>query len=125
MDWSQLEDTSPAVLQTATPVLAYRTPRSKFELKCVIYIQVFGISSDEPEQNAKFAKDNNLNFPLLSDQGQFLRKSFGIKADLLGLLPGRQTFVIDKQGKVQLSFNDQFGAEKHVGEALQVIERLV
>ncbi len=25
---------------------------------------------------------------------------FGIKADLLGLLPGRQTYVIDKSGKV-------------------------
>lgn len=48
-----------------------------------------------------------LNFPLLTDQSDFLRKSFGIKGDLLGLLPGRQTYVIDKSGKVVLSFNDQ------------------
>jgi hypothetical protein len=48
-----------------------------------------------------------LNFPLLTDQSDFLRKSFGIKADMLGLLPGRQTFVIDKAGRVVLSFNDQ------------------
>ena len=48
-----------------------------------------------------------LPFPLLTDQSEFLRKSFGIKGDLLGLLPGRQTYVIDKSGKVALSFNDQ------------------
>lgn len=48
-----------------------------------------------------------LPFPLLTDQSEFLRKSFGIKGDLLGLLPGRQTYVIDKSGKVVLSFNDQ------------------
>lgn len=86
---------------------------------------MFGISSDSPSDNAKFAEEQRLNYPLLSDQGQFLRKSFGIKADLLGLLPGRQTFVIDKDGVVRLSFNDQFGTEKHADEALRVIERFV
>jgi len=48
-----------------------------------------------------------LSFPLLTDQSDFLRKSFGIKGDLMGLLPGRQTYVIDKKGRVALSFNDQ------------------
>ncbi|KAK9831750.1 hypothetical protein WJX74_007917 [Apatococcus lobatus] len=86
--------------------------------------EVFGISSDDLEKNRKFAKEQRLPFPLLCDQGSFLRKSFGIKSDLLGLLPGRQTFIIDKSGKCVLSFNDQFGAEKHVGEALKVIEQV-
>lgn len=31
-------------------------------------------SSDTPEENAAFAKSNNLQFPLLSDQGSILRK---------------------------------------------------
>lgn len=35
-----------------------------------------------------------------------------------------QTFVIDKEGKCVMSFNDQMGAEKHVEEALQVIKTL-
>lgn len=35
-----------------------------------------------------------------------------------------QTFVIDKEGKCVMSFNDQMGAEKHVDEALQVIKTL-
>eukprot|EP00967_Tisochrysis_lutea_P134654 scaffold238108_cov15-Tisochrysis_lutea.AAC.3 len=53
---------------------------------------VFGISSDSPEENAAWAKANNLPFPLLTDSNSILRKSFGIKADFLGLLPGRQTY---------------------------------
>ena len=60
---------------------------------------VFGISSDEPEANKAFADAQRLPFPLLTDGSSILRKVFGIPADLLGLLPGRQTYVIDKSGK--------------------------
>ena len=56
-----------------------------------------------------------LNFPLLTDQSEFLRRSFGIKSDWLGMLPGRQTYVIDKAGKVVLSFNDQVGSGNPLG----------
>lgn len=87
--------------------------------------EVFGISSDTTEANAAFAQKERLPFPLLTDQSDFLRKSFGIKADLFGMLKGRQTFVIDKNGKCVMSFNDQMGAEKHVDEALQVVKTLV
>ena len=53
-------------------------------------VEVFGISSDTPEKNLEFAKKERLPFPLLSDQNDFLRKSFGIKGDLFGMLKGRQ-----------------------------------
>ncbi|KAK9814578.1 hypothetical protein WJX72_008145 [[Myrmecia] bisecta] len=86
--------------------------------------EVFGISADAPEVNAQFAKDQRLPFPLLTDQNGFLRKSFGIKGDLLGLLPGRQTYVIDKKGTVVLSFNDQLNTDKHIEQALAAIQKL-
>ena len=35
-------------------------------------------------------------------------QEFGIKGDMMGLLPGRQTYVIDANGKVVMSFNNQF-----------------
>ncbi|KAG2492513.1 hypothetical protein HYH03_009178 [Edaphochlamys debaryana] len=82
---------------------------------------VFGISSDSPEENAAFAKANNLQFPLLTDQNALLRKAFGIKGDLMGLLPGRQTYVIDANARCVLSFNDQFNVEAHVDEALKAL----
>lgn len=59
------------------------------------------------DEHGYYLQAQRLNFPLLTDQSDFLRKSFGIKGDMLGLLPGRQTYVIDKSGKVVLSFNDQ------------------
>ena len=57
-------------------------------------------------------------------QGGFLRKSFGIKADLFGALAGRQTFVIDEGGVCRMSFNNQFQPEKHYQEALDCIKTL-
>ena len=37
-------------------------------------VEVFGISSDSPEANAQFAKDNNLPYPLLTDPNSIIRK---------------------------------------------------
>jgi peroxiredoxin Q/BCP len=54
----------------------------------------------------------------------FPLQTFGIKGDLLGLLPGRQTFVFDGEGKCVMSFNDQLNAEKHVEEALAVLKNV-
>ena len=51
-----------------------------------------------------------------------MRNGFGIPSDLFGMLPGRQTFVISKDGKCLLSFNSQMDPTKHVTEALAVIK---
>lgn len=40
----------------------------------------------------------------------------------MGLLPGRQTYVFDKNGRCVLSFNDQLNAEQHVQEALKALQ---
>lgn len=127
---SSLEKKKPIVLffypKAGTPgctkeACKFRDEYGKFvDAQC----EVFGISSDTPEANAAFAKKERLPFPLLTDQSDFLRKSFGIKNDMFGMLKGRQTFVIDRDGKCVMSFNNQMGAEKHVDEALQVIATL-
>lgn len=61
----------------------------------LIYLPTF---ADSPEENDKFAKAQRLPFPLLTDASSILRKTFGIPNDFMGLLPGRQTYVIDKNG---------------------------
>ena len=53
-----------------------------------------------------------------------MRNAFGVPSDLFGLLKGRQTYVIDKAGVVQLCFNSQFEPEKHVAQALEMLEEL-
>ena len=79
-------------LQAGTPgctkeACKFRDEYGKFvDAEC----EVFGISSDTTEANAAFAKKERLPFPLLTDQNDFLRKSFGIKGNMFGMLKGRQ-----------------------------------
>eukprot|EP00243_Klebsormidium_subtile_P009648 TRINITY_DN487_c0_g1_i5.p1 TRINITY_DN487_c0_g1~~TRINITY_DN487_c0_g1_i5.p1 ORF type:complete len:167 (-),score=36.73 TRINITY_DN487_c0_g1_i5:408-908(-) len=83
--------------------------------------EVIGISGDSPESHTAFKAKYNLPFTLLSDEGNKTRKEWGIPSDLFGALAGRQTYVIDKDGKIKLVFNSQLNFTKHVTEALAVI----
>ncbi|GAQ78504.1 peroxiredoxin [Klebsormidium nitens] len=83
--------------------------------------EVVGVSGDSPESHTAFKAKYNLPFTLLSDEGNKTRKEWGIPSDLFGALAGRQTYVIDKDGKIKLVFNSQLNFAKHVTEALAVI----
>ena len=82
--------------------------------------EVIGVSSDGEAAHTKFATKYKLPFILVSDKGGAVRKQYGVPATL-GLLPGRVTFVIDKQGVVRRTFNSQFQATKHVSEAIAAL----
>ena len=85
--------------------------------------EVIGISSDAVESHSAFVLKYNLQFILLSDKDQTVRKLYGVPSTL-GLLPGRVTYVIDKKGIVRHVFSSQFNATKHISEALRVIQSL-
>lgn len=85
--------------------------------------EVIGISSDSEQSHKKFAAKHRLPFPLLADVGGEVRKRFKVPKSL-GLLPGRVTFVIDKQGVIRHVFNSQLNATKHVDEAIGVLRTL-
>jgi peroxiredoxin Q/BCP len=85
--------------------------------------EVIGVSSDGGAAHEKFASKYELPFTLLSDAGGTVRKQYGVPATL-GLLPGRVTFVIDKDGIVRRTFNSQFQATKHVSEAIEALRAL-
>lgn len=84
--------------------------------------EVIGVSSDDAASHGRFAKKYALPFTLVSDRGGALRKAYGVPATL-GLLPGRVTFVIDRDGIVRHVFNSQLAPTQHVAEALQVLRR--
>jgi peroxiredoxin Q/BCP len=86
--------------------------------------KVIGISSDSVKKHKQFAEKHNLPFTLLSDVNKKVRKAFGVPADMLGLLPGRVTYIVDKTGTVRHVFNSQFNATKHVDEALKILKQL-
>jgi len=80
--------------------------------------QVVGISSDSERSHLQFAAKYALPYTLLSDPGGRVRKLYGAVA-LFGLIPGRATFVIDREGVVRHVFSSQTKFEEHVDEALQ------
>jgi thioredoxin-dependent peroxiredoxin len=84
---------------------------------------VIGVSSDSTESHQTFADRHRLPFILLADEDGSLRKAFGVPRTL-GILPGRVTYVIDKEGIVQLIFNSQISAAEHVAEALKMVRQL-
>ncbi len=85
--------------------------------------EVIGISSDAVKSHSAFVLKYNLQFILLSDKDQTVRKLYGVPSTL-GLLPGRVTYIIDKKGIVRHVFSSQFNATKHISEALRVIQSL-
>jgi thioredoxin-dependent peroxiredoxin len=85
--------------------------------------EVIGISSDSVASHKAFADKFRLPFRLLSDPGGKVRAAFGVPSTF-GLLPGRVTYVIDKQGVIRHAFNSQLNPLQHVDEALAVLARL-
>lgn len=96
--------------------------RDSYEQFVAAGAEVIGVSSDSAESHQAFARQYQLSFPLISDQDGALRKLFAVSSTL-GLLPGRATYVIDKEGMVRLTFSAQFASDKHVQQALQAVER--
>lgn len=84
---------------------------------------VIGVSQDSEQSHKKFAEHHRLPFLLVSDRDKALQQAYGVPKTM-GLLPGRVTYVIDREGTVQHVFNSQLNAKKHVREALEVVKRL-
>ena len=61
---------------------------------------VLGISVDSSPANRAFAKQEGINFPLLSDFQRTVSKVYGILNEERGFA-NRTTFVIDKDGVIQ------------------------
>jgi peroxiredoxin Q/BCP len=86
--------------------------------------EVIGISSDSISSHEKFIQKYKLPFILLSDSDKKIRNLFGVKPDLFGLLPGRVTYVADKNGIIQLVF-DSIAATNHIPRALKSIKKML
>jgi peroxiredoxin Q/BCP len=84
---------------------------------------VIGVSGDSAASHREFAAAHRLPFVLVSDDDGSLRRAYGV-AKTMGLLPGRVTYVIDQEGILRLAFSSQMSADRHVREAMKVIQEL-
>ena len=86
--------------------------------------EVIGISSDSELSHRAFTAKYALPFPLLSDAGGELRKKYAVPRAVLGLLPGRVTYVLDGEGRVRYVFNSLNEATDHVLNAKAILQDL-
>jgi peroxiredoxin Q/BCP len=85
--------------------------------------EVWGVSGDDAPSHQRFAARHRLPYPLLVDQGNALRRAFGVPS-VLGLLPGRVTYVIDGEGVIRHVFNNLLDGAVHRREAIEALRRL-
>lgn len=86
-------------------------------------VEVIGISTDGLESHQEFTNKHNLPFLLLTDKDKEIQKKFGVSSSFFGLLSGRITFLIDKNGVVNMVFDSVF-ASNHITITLENIKKL-
>ncbi len=83
---------------------------------------VIGINNESVETHKKFQEHHNLPFVLLSDPKKEAINGFGVKDFFT--MTGRETFVVDLNGKIVYTYNSSSQGEKHATEALAFIKSL-
>ncbi len=97
------------------------TFRDSYEGLTNLGAEVLGVSGQSVESHKSFATHYGLPFILLSDVGNKVRELYGVPSTM-GLIPGRVTYIIDKQGVVRHIFSSQTQAERHVEEAKKTLQ---
>lgn len=97
--------------------------RDSYESFKELGAEVIGISSQSVESHGIFALNLGLPYTLVSDEGGRVRKAYGVQATF-GMIPGRATYVVDKQGIVRHMFSSQTDVERHVEESLRILRQL-
>ncbi len=91
---------------------------------------VIGISVDSPFCLASFAKENRLNFTLLSDVKKEISKNYCGLHDNFGKIPGfqvskRAVFIIDEKGVIRYSWiSEDPGKEPNYREIEEELAKL-
>jgi thioredoxin-dependent peroxiredoxin len=84
-------------------------------------VDIFGVSVDSVDKHLDFSKSYGLGFPLLSDNGGVVSKSYGSLLDLgfLGKFSNRQTYILSPDLKIEAVFTDvESRLSKHSDEVL-------
>lgn len=82
--------------------------------------KVIGINAGTVASHKAFADHYRLPFILLSDPGNVVYRKFGVKNKMF--MTGRETFVIDKKGKVVFAYTAMMQGKKHADDALAFIK---
>ena len=97
--------------------------RDKYDLFKILGAEVWGISNGDAKSHLEFANKNKLQYPLLCDHSNKLRKQFGVPKKL-GFIEGRVTYIINSKGIIQHIFEDLLNGPAHIKEAIKALKKL-
>lgn len=83
---------------------------------------VIGINSGTVESHKKFINNHQLPYSILSDPDNKVLKLFGVKKKFF--ISGRETFVIDKTGKIVFTYDSFTNGPAHEKETLSFIDKM-
>ena len=87
--------------------------------------QVIGINDASVASHRGFADKYNLTYPIVSDPGHKVRKSFGAPGLLFNTVANRITYVTDENHRVVYIFKSLLRATDHVEESLSFLKSVV
>ncbi len=97
--------------------------RDKYDLFKILGAEVWGISNGDTQSHLRFANKNKLQYPLLCDQHNIVRKKFGVPKTL-GLIEGRVTYIINSQESIIHIFEDLLNGPAHIKEAIRALKNI-
>jgi peroxiredoxin Q/BCP len=97
--------------------------RDNYEAFVQAGADVVGVSRDPVASHDRFAGARQLPFVLASDPDGAVAHAYGVTPNWLRL-PGRVTFVIDREGIIRDVFSSQFRVRQHVTRALALVQSL-
>ena len=95
--------------------------RDNYEAFKKLGVEIWGVSSDNNQSHINFTSKYKLPFTLISDENNNLRKKFGV-SNTLGVIPGRVTYIISKEGIIIDIYKDLLNGPAHVINALKIIK---
>lgn len=75
--------------------------------------KIVAVSAQGRSASAAFKAANALPFPVLPDGKRELQRKFDISATF-GLIPGRVTYVIDREGVIRKAYSSQLSMGSHI-----------
>eukprot|EP00985_Skeletonema_marinoi_P001066 scaffold433_cov161-Skeletonema_marinoi.AAC.12 len=85
---------------------------------------VVGISGQGAKSKQKFAQELGLDFSILADEKDAVRKEFGVPKAAFGFLPGRVTYVLDKDGVCTSVYDNLGDAASHIEKAKEALAEM-
>lgn len=88
-------------------------------------IQIVGISNDSSEKHAKFKKEYQFPFLLLTDEGHKVAKAFGATSKWLLGYATRANFILNSKGEILFKHVDAIPiSHQTVGDLREVLAKL-